>query len=150
MERAVRIAKADAGPRKRPIILAPVARYRDRWTTPVAIDPFSITWRRCLDMNDRSLRRVMVGLGGKVNGIPRETGFDITPASEVMAIPLVGTSRFPAAATSIGSPYRVRKLNRFIVAKTGPGARSAPAPLGWRGQARRQRGFLLRRRPVCR
>jgi formate--tetrahydrofolate ligase len=52
----------------------------------LGIDPHSITWRRCLDMNDRALRRVIVGLGGKVNGIPRETGFDITAASEVMAI----------------------------------------------------------------
>ena len=50
------------------------------------IDPLSISWRRCLDMNDRALRKVVVGLGGKVNGLPRETGFDITAASEVMAI----------------------------------------------------------------
>jgi formate--tetrahydrofolate ligase len=52
----------------------------------LGIDPLSITWRRALDMNDRSLRQVVSGLGGKVNGIPRETGFDITAASEVMAI----------------------------------------------------------------
>ncbi|HUJ55774.1 MAG TPA: formate--tetrahydrofolate ligase [Gaiellaceae bacterium] len=52
----------------------------------LGIDPLSITWRRCLDMNDRSLRQVVTGLGGKVNGLPRETGFDITAASEVMAI----------------------------------------------------------------
>jgi formate--tetrahydrofolate ligase len=52
----------------------------------LGIDPLSITWRRSLDMNDRSLRRIVTGLGGKVNGIPRETGFDITAASEVMAI----------------------------------------------------------------
>jgi formate--tetrahydrofolate ligase len=50
------------------------------------IDPLSITWRRCLDMDDRALRRVVVGLGGRANGSPRETGFDITAASEVMAI----------------------------------------------------------------
>ena len=52
----------------------------------LGVDPLSVTWRRCLDMNDRSLRKVLVGLGGRVNGIPRETGFDITAASEVMAI----------------------------------------------------------------
>jgi formate--tetrahydrofolate ligase len=52
----------------------------------LGIDPLSITWRRALDMNDRSLRQVVTGLGGKVNGMPRETGFDITAASEVMAI----------------------------------------------------------------
>jgi formate--tetrahydrofolate ligase len=52
----------------------------------LGIDPLTVTWRRCLDMNDRSLRRVVTGLGGKVNGAPREAGFDITAASEVMAI----------------------------------------------------------------
>jgi formate--tetrahydrofolate ligase len=52
----------------------------------LGIDPHSITWRRCLDMNDRALREIVVGLGGKANGLPRETGFDITAASEVMAI----------------------------------------------------------------
>ena len=54
--------------------------------TNSAIDPLSITWRRCLDMNDRALRQIVVGLGGRSNGYPRETGFDITAASEVMAI----------------------------------------------------------------
>jgi len=52
----------------------------------LGIDPLTVTWRRCLDMNDRSLRQIVTGLGGKINGIPRETGFDITAASEVMAI----------------------------------------------------------------
>lgn len=52
----------------------------------LGIDPLSITWRRCMDMNDRSLRQMVIGLGGKVNGYTRETGFDITAASEVMAI----------------------------------------------------------------
>jgi formate--tetrahydrofolate ligase len=52
----------------------------------LGIDPHSVTWRRCLDMNDRALREVVVGLGGRANGLPRETGFDITAASEVMAI----------------------------------------------------------------
>ncbi len=50
------------------------------------IDPASITWRRCLDMNDRALRQITVGLGGPTNGTPRESGFDITAASEVMAL----------------------------------------------------------------
>ncbi len=49
------------------------------------IDPRKITWRRCVDMNDRQLRFVVDGLGGKANGIPREDGYDITVASEVMA-----------------------------------------------------------------
>lgn len=49
------------------------------------IDPRRVLWRRVIDMNDRALRHVIVGLGGVLEGIPRETGFDITPASEVMA-----------------------------------------------------------------
>jgi formyltetrahydrofolate synthetase len=52
----------------------------------LGIDPITISWRRCLDMNDRSLRDVVTGLGGKVNGYPRQTGFDITAASEIMAL----------------------------------------------------------------
>jgi formyltetrahydrofolate synthetase len=50
------------------------------------IDPLSISWRRCVDINDRALRDITVGLGGRANGYVRETGFDITAASEVMAI----------------------------------------------------------------
>ena len=52
----------------------------------LGIDPLSISWRRCLDMNDRSLRSILTGLGGRANGYPRETGFDITAASEIMAL----------------------------------------------------------------
>jgi len=52
----------------------------------LGIDPRKITWKRCIDMNDRQLRFVVDGLGGKPNGTPREDGFDITVASEVMAI----------------------------------------------------------------
>ena len=51
-----------------------------------ASTPASITWKRCMDMNDRQLRYIVDGLGGKVNGTPREDGFDITVASEVMAV----------------------------------------------------------------
>jgi formate--tetrahydrofolate ligase len=50
------------------------------------IDPLSISWRRCMDMNDRSLRDIVTGLGGRVNGYPRQTGFDITAASEIMGL----------------------------------------------------------------
>ena len=52
----------------------------------LGLDPLTISWRRCLDMNDRSLRDVVTGLGGKANGYPRQTGFDITAASEIMAL----------------------------------------------------------------
>jgi formyltetrahydrofolate synthetase len=56
------------------------------------LDPFNITWRRCIDTNDRVLRDIVIGLGGKANGYPRETGFDITAASETMAILALATS----------------------------------------------------------
>ena len=52
----------------------------------LGIDPRQVTWRRCLDVNDRQLRQIVSGLGGKPNGNPREDGFDITAASEVMAV----------------------------------------------------------------
>jgi len=58
----------------------------------LGIDPHSITWRRAMDISDRSLRHIAVGLGGKLNGYPRESGFDITVASEVMAIMALTTS----------------------------------------------------------
>lgn len=53
---------------------------------PLNIDPYTITWNRVVDVNDRELRKIVVGLGQKVDGFPRETGFDISVASEVMAI----------------------------------------------------------------
>jgi formate--tetrahydrofolate ligase len=56
------------------------------------VDRHSITWRRVLDVNDRALRNIVVGLGSRADGIPRETGFDITAASEVMAILALSTS----------------------------------------------------------
>ncbi len=52
----------------------------------LGIDPRRVTWRRTIDMNDRALRNIVVGLGGRMEGVPRESGFDITPASEIMAI----------------------------------------------------------------
>ena len=56
------------------------------------IDPTRITWHRCLDMNDRALRNITCGLGGSANGVPREDHFDITVASEIMAILCLATS----------------------------------------------------------
>ncbi len=56
------------------------------------IDPAKITWHRAVDMNDRQLRNIVSGLGGKSNGVPREDGFDITVASEIMAIFCLSTS----------------------------------------------------------
>ncbi|MCX7805296.1 MAG: formate--tetrahydrofolate ligase [Planctomycetota bacterium] len=75
------------------------------------IDPFSILWRRVVDVSDRALRKIVIGLGGKDDGIPRETGFDISVASEVMAI---------LALTSDLKDLR-KRLGRIIVAMTRDG-----------------------------
>lgn len=55
-------------------------------TTSLGLDPRTVHWKRVMDMNDRALRHIIVGLGGTASGVPRETGFDITAASEIMAI----------------------------------------------------------------
>ncbi|GAK00434.1 formate--tetrahydrofolate ligase [Geomicrobium sp. JCM 19055] len=59
----------------------------------LSIDPKTITWKRCLDMNDRQLRNIVSGLQGSTNGVPREDGFDITVASEIMAILCLASDR---------------------------------------------------------
>src|SRR3990170_4733797 len=60
----------------------------------LGIDPLTVSWRRCVDINDRALRDIVVGLGGRANGYVRQTGFDITAASEVMAICAVSRDLF--------------------------------------------------------
>ncbi|HUZ73125.1 MAG TPA: formate--tetrahydrofolate ligase [Stellaceae bacterium] len=67
-------------------LLAAMVDNHIYWGSEPALDPRRITWRRCLDMNDRALRQVVSSLGGVANGFPREDGFDITVASEIMAI----------------------------------------------------------------
>ncbi len=62
-------------------------------TRSLNIDPRTVLWKRVMDMNDRALRKIVVGLGGTGNGIPRETGFDITAASEIMAILCLSNDR---------------------------------------------------------
>jgi formate--tetrahydrofolate ligase len=85
----------------------------------LGIDPLRVVWRRCVDMDDRALRRVVVGLGGRANGYPRETGFDITAASEVMAIVAVARDlhdlrrrigAITAAYTHDGAPVTAEQL----------------------------------------
>ena len=61
-------------------------------STATKLDPRRTTWRRAMDMNDRALREVVLGLGGRNGGVPRESGFDITAASEVMAVLCLATS----------------------------------------------------------
>jgi formate--tetrahydrofolate ligase len=74
-----------------------------------AIDALRVSWRRALDMNDRALREIAIGLGGRANGYPRETGFDITAASEIMAILAVSRDlhdlRRRLGAITIGHSY---------------------------------------------
>jgi formate--tetrahydrofolate ligase len=67
-------------------LLAAMVDNHIHWGHEPRIDPVRVTWRRVMDMNDRSLRSLVAGLGGPGNGTPMETGFDITVASEVMAI----------------------------------------------------------------
>ncbi len=73
------------------------------------LDPLAVEWRRCVDINDRALRDIVVGLGGKANGYVRQTGFDITAASEVMAIVSVARDlqdlRRRLGAITVGSTY---------------------------------------------
>ncbi len=80
----------------------------------LGIDPSTVSWRRCEDMNDRHLRTVVTGLGGKTNGIPRETGFDITAASEVTAILALASDlkdlRRRLGAITIGQTYDGRPV----------------------------------------
>ncbi|MGV8814811.1 MAG: formate--tetrahydrofolate ligase [Gelidibacter sp.] len=60
-------------------------------TRSLGIDPRTVVWKRCMDMNDRGLRNILAALGGKAGGVPRETGFNITAASEIMAILCLAT-----------------------------------------------------------
>lgn len=85
----------------------------------LGIDPRRVVWRRVVDMNDRALRRVVIGLGGPAHGVPRESGFDITVASEIMAILCLASDyadlkarlgRMLVAATHDGRPIFARDL----------------------------------------
>ncbi len=87
------------------------------------IDPRRITWKRCVDMNDRQLRFVTDGLGGRVNGVPREDGFDITVASEVMAIFCLASDLADLKA----------RLARIVVAYTYEGEPVTAGQLGAAG-----------------
>ena len=78
----------------------------------LGIDPKQITWRRCVDMNDRQLRNIVDGLGGRMQGVPREDGFDITVASEVMAVLCLASD----------IPDLKARLGRIIVGYTCAGA----------------------------
>ena len=87
------------------------------WGNALDIDSRRISWRRALDMNDRALREITVGLGGVVNGFPRVDGFDITVASEVMAV----------FCLSRNLAELEERLGRIVVAETSGSRRSTPA-----------------------
>jgi formate--tetrahydrofolate ligase len=86
---------------------------------PLGLDPHNITWRRVLDVNDRTLRSIVAGLGSRQDGVPRQTGFDITAASEVMAVLALSSSlqdmrerlgRIVAGYTPDGEPVTAQQL----------------------------------------
>ncbi len=86
----------------------------------LGIDPLTISWRRCMDMNDRSLRDIVTSLGGRANGYPRQTGFDITAASEIMGLVAVARDladlrarlgRITVGQTYDGEPVTAEQLH---------------------------------------
>ncbi len=89
----------------------------------LGIDPASITWKRCLDMDDRALRQVVVGLGGRANGSPRETGFDITAASEVMAVVAMASDhedlRRRLGAITVGTTFEGEPVTAELLGAAG-------------------------------
>ncbi len=87
------------------------------------LSPRAVLWKRALDMNDRALRHIVIGLGGKSQGVPRESGFDITAASEVMAILCLATS-----------PKDLReRLNRILIGYTNDGQPVLASEMGVTG-----------------
>jgi len=87
------------------------------------IDPHSITWRRVVDLNDRALRNIVVGLGTRLDGVPRETGYDIAVASEVMAVLAMATDLHDMRA----------RLGRIVVGQNRAGAPVTAEDLGCAG-----------------
>ncbi len=87
------------------------------------IDPRRVLWRRAIDMNDRALHSIMIGLGGRSRGVPRETGFDITPASEIMAVLCLASDRADLK----------ERLGRIVVADRGRGNYVRARDLGAQG-----------------
>ncbi len=89
-------------------LLAALVDNSVHWGSDLGLDPRRVSWRRVLDMNDRSLREIVTSLGGPGNGVPREAGFDITAASEVMAILCLATDLHDLE----------RRLGRIVVGQT--------------------------------
>lgn len=87
------------------------------------LDPRSVVWKRALDMNDRALRKIVIGLGGPGQGVPRESGFDITAASEIMAIFCLAESRADLRA----------RIDRILVGSTRSGEPVRASAIGVTG-----------------
>src|SRR3954447_13707275 len=100
-------------------LLAAIIDNSIYWGNPLNIDARRISWRRCMDMNDRSLRSIVGSLGGIANGFPREDGFDITVASEVMAVFCLSRNLHDLEA----------RLGRMVVAQTRDGTNITAADL---------------------
>jgi formate--tetrahydrofolate ligase len=98
-------------------LLAAAVDNHLHWGNALDLDPRAITWKRCLDMNDRALRHLVTGLGGKKEAVPRETAFEISAASEVMAILALATSHEDL----------LRRLERTVV---GSDRRGEPVTAG--------------------
>lgn len=90
---------------------------------PLGLEPERVTWRRVVDMNDRALRQVQIGLGGAQNGVPRNTGFDITAASEVMSV--IGLARSRADLRA--------RLERIVIGEKRGGGFATAGELGVAG-----------------
>ena len=104
-------------------LLAAMLDNRIYWQGDGAPDPRRVTWRRALDMNDRALRQIVGGLGGASNGAPREDGFDITVASEVMAVFCLASGLTDLQA----------RLGRMVVASRRDGTLLTAADIGAHG-----------------
>ena len=99
-----------------------------QWGNELDIDPRRVVWRRVVDMNDRALRNITVGLGGPAHGVPRETGFDITVASEIMAIFCLATG-IADLQKRLGNIIVARKRDKSPVTARDIGADGAMAVL---------------------
>ncbi|MFQ5562330.1 MAG: formate--tetrahydrofolate ligase [Parvularculaceae bacterium] len=98
------------------------------WGNEENIDPGRVTWRRVVDMNDRALRNINVGLGGPAHGVPRENGFDITVASEIMAVLCLATN-LPDLKRRLGDIIVARRYDKSPVTARDIGADGAMAVL---------------------
>jgi formate--tetrahydrofolate ligase len=93
-------------------LLAAAVDNHVHFGNPLGFDPREPTWQRVLDVNDRALRDIVIGLGGKLGGVPRQARFDITAASEIMAVLALATSRDDL----------FERLSRLVVGRTSEGA----------------------------